>query len=313
MVRWVSGCQCWSIISERKQHETVDRHGSGVSSSSSPIPQDPSTNHLTPNQWKKFPESWLFAGEREHESAHQEETSSLPRRIKPQDCSVIAVGTDIGFPLIPVKLKDLPAQESIGTVSMSSPFPHAQGLPLSRRVDYGAPSPPSAHEQGYPKPSCWELYLLFNNAESWDIFWNFHARRTRLSFKIMCSNTKYLAPTCRKHGCYWFRAAQQGNGRLLLPSSCWYFLLNDLAEQIKKAKAITVFCCHPNDPKCSEKIATKHFTQSICGTGLKSYDSKKITEINEHFPQASVPLENLQVLMCTKFEKYNFNSILKTT
>lgn len=46
---------------------------------------------------------------------------------------------------------------------------------------------------------------------------------------------------------------------------------------------------------------------------LKIIDSKKITEINEHFPQAIVPPENLQVLKCTKFEKYNFNSILKST
>lgn len=45
---------------------------------------------------------------------------------------------------------------------------------------------------------------------------------------------------------------------------------------------------------------------------LRIIDSKKITDINEHFPQASVPLENLQDLMCTKFEKYNFNSILES-
>lgn len=77
--------------------------------------------------------------------------------------------------------------------------------------------------------------------------------------------------TCRKHGSYWFRSAERGNGRQLLQSRCWHFLLSDLAEQIKKAKAISVFCCYPNDPKCSEEIATKHFTQSICGIGLKNY------------------------------------------
>lgn len=46
---------------------------------------------------------------------------------------------------------------------------------------------------------------------------------------------------------------------------------------------------------------------------LRIIVSKKTTDINEHLPPASVPVENLQVLMCTKFEKYNFNSILKST
>lgn len=41
-------------------------------------------------------------------------------------------------------------------------------------------------------------------------------------------------------------------------------------------------------------------------------DSKKITDINEHFPQASESLEDLQVIVCTKFKKYNFNSILES-
>lgn len=89
--------------------------------------------------------SWIVATcwrKRAWECAHQEETSGLPRRIKPEDCSVIAVGTEIRFPLIPVKLKDLPAEEGDGTVSISSPFPHPQGLPLSRHIDYGASFPP---------------------------------------------------------------------------------------------------------------------------------------------------------------------------
>lgn len=63
----------------------------------------------------------------------------------------------------------------------------------------------------------------------------------------------------------------KGNWKWLLLSWCWYFLLKDLAKQTKKAKVITVFCYHPNDLKCFEEIASKHFTQSICGTGLKNY------------------------------------------
>lgn len=111
------------------------------SSPSSPVPQDPSTNQLTPNQWKNFPESRLLAGEREHESTHQEEISGLSRRIKPQDCRVIRVGTETRFPLTPVKPKDSSAQGSGGTVGLFSPFPHPQRLPPSWGTEEGAPSP----------------------------------------------------------------------------------------------------------------------------------------------------------------------------
>jgi len=119
-------------VSERKKHVTEGSHLSGISSSYSSGPQDPITNPLIPNQWKKFPESGLLAGEGEHRSAHQEETSALCRLIKPQVCSVIHVGMETWFLLTPVKLKDLIAQQRGGTVGMSSPYPHPQWLPPSQ-------------------------------------------------------------------------------------------------------------------------------------------------------------------------------------
>lgn len=45
---------------------------------------------------------------------------------------------------------------------------------------------------------------------------------------------------------------------------------------------------------------------------LRIIDSKKKPDINEHFPQASALPENLQVLMCTRFEKHDFNSMLES-
>jgi len=87
-------------------------------------------------------------------------------------------------------------------------------------------------------------------------------------------------------------------------------LLNDLAEQIKKVKALTVFCCHPNNTKkCSDEI-TKILPKVFVQQALRIIDSKKITDINEHFPQTSVSTKNLQVLMCTKYEKYSSNFTL---
>lgn len=60
------------------------------------------------------------------------------------------------------------------------------------------------------------------------------------------------------------------------------------------------------------KLPLSILPQVFVERALRIIDSKNITDINEHFHQASVPLENLQVLMCTKFEKYNFNSILES-
>lgn len=147
-------------------------------SSDSPVPQDSCINQLISNQWKKFPESRLLA--RDHDSAHQEETSGLSRRIDPQDCSVTCVGADMRFPLTPVKMK-----ESCGMVGMSSALSHPEWSPPVQGIQAGSSSPASSpHKQGTPKQSCWELHLLLSNAESGEILSrNFHAQRERLNFE----------------------------------------------------------------------------------------------------------------------------------